>query len=280
MFPKLKKLLLVTDGSLYSEGAIREAISFTRKCSGKLYAMFVLETDPEYEIIGSNFFDREKAEAISHLESIKTRASREGVDCETIFHHGGKAYQYVVDKAAEKMADMIIIGRRGRKGLAKLFIGETAAKVITHTSCNVLVVPKAAKIRCKKILVATNGSNHSSAAISEAIGIAKWCGTSIVAVSSIFSDNELEDAKSNVNKVVELAQEEGLPVEVLTPFGKTSDAVIEVPTGRGIDLIVMGRYGKQGVKKLFKGSPTEKVIGNTGCAVLVAKSQQSLDKKD
>ena len=168
---------------------------------------------------------------------------------------------------------MIVMGRRGRKGLAKLLIGETAAKVIALTSCNVLVVPKAAKIRCRNILVATNGSNHSSAAILEAIGIAKCCGSSIVAVSSIFSDDELEQAKSNVNKVVELAQEEGLPVEVLTPLGKTSDAITEIASGRGVDLVVMGRYGKKGVRNLFKGSPTEKVIGNAGCAVLVAKSQ-------
>ncbi|MBF0559685.1 MAG: universal stress protein [Nitrospirae bacterium] len=272
MFPKLKKLLLVTDGSLYSEGAIREAISLAKKCSGKLYAIFVLETNPEYETIGSNFFDKEESEAISHLESIRSSALESGVDCGTIFHHGEKAYQYIVDEAAERRADMIIIGRRGRKGLAKLMIGETAAKVITHTSCNVLVVPKAAKIRCRNILVATNGSNHSSSAISEAIGIAKCCGSSIVVVSSLMSDNELEEAKSNVNKVVELAQEEGLHVEVLTPFGKTSDAVIEIASGRGVDLIVMGRFGKKGVK-LFKGSPTEKVIGNSGCAVLVAKSQ-------
>ena len=36
---KLEKLILATDGSQFSEGAIREAINFARKCSSKLYAV-------------------------------------------------------------------------------------------------------------------------------------------------------------------------------------------------------------------------------------------------
>jgi nucleotide-binding universal stress UspA family protein len=272
MFPKLEKLLLATEGSLYSEGAIREAIHFAKKCSSKLYAVFVLETNPDYETIGSSFFEEEKTEAIRHLESIKTRALQEGVSCDTIFHQGAEAHQYIVDEAGHRKADMIIIGRRQRKGLAKLLIGEVAAKVIGHADCKVLVVPKAAKIKCKNILVATNGSDHSNAAISEAIGLAKCYGSNIVAVSTMRSEDEREQARSNVNKVVELAQEEGIAVEVLTPVGNSHDAVIEIAGGRGVDLIVMGTYGKKGVKKLLMGSSTEKVIGNAGCAVLVVKS--------
>lgn len=278
MFPKLKRLLLVTDGSLYSEGAIREAISFAKKCSSRLYAIFALETNPEYETIGSNFFEEEEAEAIRHLESIKTRAVESGVSCETIFRHG-EADHYVVDEAADKKVDMIITGRRGRKGLAKVLMGEVAAKIIAHAPCKVLVVPKAAKIRCRNILIATNGSNHSSAAISEAVGIAKCCGSSIVAVSTVRADTELKKAKSNVHKVVEMAQEEGLAVEALTPFGKCHDAVIETAGGRGVDLIVMGTNGEKGVKRLLMGSTTEKVIGNAACAVLVVKSDKISERE-
>jgi nucleotide-binding universal stress UspA family protein len=115
-----------------------------------------------------------------------------------------------VNEALERKADMIVIGRRGRKGLAKLLIGEVAAKVIGHAPCKVLVVPKASQIRCKNILVATNGSEQSGAAVSAAIEIAKCCSSSIVAVSVMSSDHELEKARSNVDKVVELTREEGL----------------------------------------------------------------------
>jgi nucleotide-binding universal stress UspA family protein len=85
-------------------------------------------------------------------------------------------------------------------------------------------------------------------------------------------DSELEEARSNVSRVVDLGRKEGLSVEALTPIGRSHDAIVETAGGRGVDLIVMGTYGKTGVKKLLMGSSTEKVIGNAGCAVLVVKS--------
>ena len=269
---KRERLLLVTDGSIFSEGAEREAMDFARRCSGKLYIISVLESNPEYETIGREAYDKEEAEAIKRLESLKSRALQDGVNCETIFCRGVETYTHVVEEAAERNIDMIIIGRRGRKGLAKLLLGEDAAKVIGHAPCKVLVVPKAAKIEYKKILVATDGSKHSTAAAREAINIAKRCQSAVIVVSVSRPEDELKEAKANVAGIVEMAQREGISVEVLTPIGRSYDAIVETAGGRGVDLIVMGTYGQTGIKKLLMGSSTERVIGLAGCAVLVVKA--------
>jgi nucleotide-binding universal stress UspA family protein len=266
-----ERLLLATDGSIFSEGATREAIAFAKKCFSKLYTIFVLESNPEYEI-GINAAGREEADAKEYLNSIRAKALEEGVDCETIFHRGLEAYRHIVDEASKRHIDMIIIGRHGRKGLAKLLMGEDAAKVIGHAPCRVLVVPKAAKIEYKKILVATDGSKHSEAATLEAINIAERCGSTVIAISVSPSEDDLQEAKTNVARVVEMAQKESISIEALTPIGSSYDAIVEVAGGRGIDLIVMGTYGKTGLKKLLMGSVTEKVIGYAGCAVLVMKA--------
>ena len=269
---KLEKLLLSTDGSQYSEGAIREAISFASKCSSKIYACMVLETNPEYETIGSNVFEKEEEEARAHLESIKARATKEGVRCETIFHESGEASEAIVGEAAEKRVDMIVIGRHGRKGLAKALLGEVAAKVIAHAPCKVLVVPKAARIEYRNIVVAIDGSAHSSAALTEAIAIAKRCGSHLIALSAMRDETERQEAEHYANKAADLAQKEGVSAEAVTPTGRSFNAIVETAGGRGVDLIVIGTYGKTGVKKLLMGSSTEKVIGNAGCAVLVVKA--------
>jgi len=268
---RLEKLLLATDGSLFSEGAIREAINFAAKCSSKLYALSVLETNPEYETIGSNVFEKEEAEVRAHLDSVKARASQKGLDFKTSFLHEAEPQQQIVEQAEEKKADMIVIGRRGRKGLMKVLMGEVAAKVIAHAPCKVLVVPKAAKIEYKTILVATDGSEHSNAAVTEAIGIAKRCGSAIIALSAIRDNSELEEANANVSKALDLARKEAVPAEALTPTGRSYDVIVETAGGRGVDLIVMGTYGKTGLRKFIMGSSTEKVIGHAGCAVLVVK---------
>ncbi|HUO77890.1 MAG TPA: universal stress protein, partial [Thermodesulfovibrionales bacterium] len=225
------------------------------------------------ETIGADAFQKEEEEAITYLESVKTKALQEGLSCQSMLLYGDEPYQLIVDTAAEKMVDMIIIGRHGRTGLMKVLMGSVATKVIGHSRCKVLVVPKAARIEYRNILLASDGSEHSIAAASEAIGIAKRCGSNIIALSVAHSEAELKEAKTNVSRVIEMAQKDGIPAEALTPIGKPYDVIIETAGGRAVDLIVMGAYGKTGLRKVFMGSTTEKVIGHTACAVLVVKAE-------
>jgi len=272
---KLEVLLVATDRSQFSEGAIREAITFAKKCSSRLYAVSVLESNPEYETIGSNVFEKEEAEALAYLESVRERASQEGLACETVLREADDPSQAIVSEATERKVDMIVIGKHGRTGLMKVLMGKTAANVIAHAPRKVLVVPKAAKIEYRTILVATDGSEHSDAALTEAIAIAKRCGSLLIALSAIRDEGEKAEASGHANRAVELARKEGVSAESIVPTGKAFAAIVETAGGRGVDLIVMGTYGRTGMKKLLMGSTTEKVIGDAGCAVLVVKSRET-----
>jgi len=271
---KLEKILLSTDGTEHSDGAIREAIKFAAKCSSEIYACKSIASNPEYETIGSNYFKMEEEAAIKHLEAIKAQATKEGLTCVTIFRQAQSPEQAIVEEAQDKQVDMIVIGRHGHQGIAKLLIGEVAAKVIADAHCKVLVVPKAAHIEYKKILVANDGSPHAIAAVNEAIAIAKKTGSHLIALSAMLDEKEQEEANNLTKAVLDLAQTEDVSAEALTPKGKASNVIIETAGGMAVDLIVMGTYGKTGVKKLLMGSSTEKVIGNAGCAVLVVKSEE------
>jgi nucleotide-binding universal stress UspA family protein len=270
---KLETLLVATDRSPFSEGAIREASRLAKTCSSKLCVMSVLETNPEYESIGAEFLAKEEEEALQYLLSVKKEAEKEMLTCETVLRRGDSPSRLIVREAEEKKADVIIIGRRGRKGLAKVLLGSSAAKVIGHAPCNVLVVPKAAKIEYSNILVATDGSEHAAAAVSEAVEIAKRSGGHLIALSAILSEEQADEAKVFVGDAAETAQKAGVAMETITPIGKPHNVVAETASGRGVDLIVMGAYGKTGLKKLLMGSTTEKVIGIAGCAVLVVKTR-------
>jgi nucleotide-binding universal stress UspA family protein len=265
---KLETVLLTADGSENSEGAIREAITFAKMCSSRIYVMTVLDINVEYETATGA-----EEEAVEYLESIKTRAVREGLECETVLHYSEEPDLTIVDEAEKRKADLIVMGRHGRKGLMRFLMGEVAGKVIGSAPCKVLVVPKAARIEYRKILIATDGSEHSNAAASEAVAIARKSGGSIIALSAIHSDEELDQAVSNVQKVADIARGEGVPVETLTPRGRSYEVIVETAGGRGVDLIVIGPYETTGLKRLLMGSTTERVIGLAGCASLVVKAQ-------
>jgi len=271
----LRTILLATDGTEYSEGAIRETINFAKKCSTTIYAISVIEPMTDYEGFSAQQIEESfESKAKDSLEQLKARAEKEGAVCETILA-SGEPYKCIVDAAEAKNVDMIVVGRRGTRGLTKLLLGEVAAKVIGYSSRKVLVVPRAANISYQNILVATDGSSNSIAAVTAALEIAKHCGGRVLALSSIRTMYEQENATANVNHVVELGKKEGVSVETLTPMGRSYEAIVEAAGGRGVDLIVLGAYGKTGLTRMLMGSSTERVIGLAGCAVMVVKGDGS-----
>lgn len=268
---KMEKLLLATDGSKFSEGAILKALGLSKQCSSKLIAVSVIKTNLEFEVTMPQVIEKEEDEAARHLELIKAKALKEGMDCETLTVHGEEPYQEIVNAASRNQVDMIIMGRHGRTGLLKLMMGSVTARVIGHAPCNVLVIPAAAKVECRNILVATDGSRYSEAAAYEAIDIAKRCGSALVIVSVAASEAEIAAAKDNVKRVEEIAVREGLKAEGLTLTGRPYEAIVEASKQRSADLIVVGSHGRTGIERLLMGSVTERVIGHTESAVLVVK---------
>ncbi|GAB4482585.1 MAG: hypothetical protein OHK006_01370 [Thermodesulfovibrionales bacterium] len=138
----LRTILVATDGSQYSEKAFQEAVNLAKSCGTKLYVMSVIESNPEYSALAPKLIEKAETDARQFLDAAKTCAEREKVSCETIAHEGEDPAHFIVEEAARLKADMIVMGKHGRKkGMKKLLIGSVTAKVITHAHCKVLVVP-------------------------------------------------------------------------------------------------------------------------------------------
>ncbi|MBI5025784.1 MAG: universal stress protein, partial [Nitrospirae bacterium] len=71
----LKNILLATDGSEYSEGAIKEAIYLAKSCIAKLSVIYVLEVNPEFETEGLHFVEKMETDAREHLDKIRKIAA-------------------------------------------------------------------------------------------------------------------------------------------------------------------------------------------------------------
>jgi nucleotide-binding universal stress UspA family protein len=266
------RLMVVTDGSQFSEGAIQEAIRLAGKGSGKLCAISVLEMHPEYQPMGDYVSNEETKEILTSLQILKGRAERAGVLCETVFRETLKsAFQEIHDECQARNIDMIVVGRRGYTGVRKLLKGELAFQIIGNASCQVLVVPRAAKIRYENLLVAIDGSQHSDAAVINAARIAKLNGSNVIFVSAGRTESELSHAKTHIDNAVAMCRHENLKIETLTPLGKPYEVIAEIAEKRKVDLIIMGAYGRSGLPKILMGSSTENVIALAGCAVLVVK---------
>jgi len=290
----LKQILLATDGSESSEGAVKEAIYLAKSCVARLSVIYVLETNPEFETEGLKFVEKMELAAREHLELIRKEAAAQNVEVEAIVRRTDQPYKAIVEEAAKIKSDVIVMGRRGRTGLEKMLMGSVAAKVIGYAPCKVLVVPRFASISCKNILIATDGSKYSVAAATEAIGIAKRCKSNLIIVTVVHTEalssmspdtgytqsqqeviekQELQKAERNISGVKELAEKEGIHAEGIISEGRPYETIAKTALDKNVDLIVVGSHGRTGISRFLMGSVTERVIGHAESAVLVVKAE-------
>jgi nucleotide-binding universal stress UspA family protein len=271
---KMEKLLVATDGSEFSEGAIREAILLAKTCSSKLYVISVAEVLDIREF--ADDYPLAAVESLEtalrkHLESVKEMAEKEGIVCEIILSQGKEASKLIVDEAAKNNVELIIMGRHGRTGITRIMMGSVTAKVIGDAPCKVLVVPRFSRISLEKILVPTDGSIYSDLAVREAISIAKRIGSSLIALSVYKRDANYELAEATIGIVKELAEKEGVKVEALTLKGEPHEVIVNTVEKKQAGFMVVGSYGRSGLERLLMGSVTERVIGHAGCPILVVR---------
>lgn len=78
-------------------------------------------------------------EAQAMLEGYCETAVRWGVPTE-FDYKVGDAGQLICKVAAEWGAELIVLGRRGRKGLAEVLLGSVSNYVLHHAHCSILVI--------------------------------------------------------------------------------------------------------------------------------------------
>ncbi|MBF0319112.1 MAG: universal stress protein [Nitrospirae bacterium] len=272
---ELESILLATDGSDYSSGAIKEAINFARACKTVLTVLRVLEYNSEFETEGLKYVEAIEKKASEHFDQIRTLAAEQNVECNIVVRRSTQAYETIIEEAKKHRADIIIMGRRGHTGLKKLLIGSQTAKAIAYAPCKVLVVPKDTEIKGENIMLATDGSKYSDGALSEAIMMAKNCPfvKNFLAVSVARSKDKVAEAERNLEKVREKAEQEGVKVDTLALIGDPYKAIVNASMETARDIIIMGTHGRTGLDRLLMGSVAERVVALAMCSILVSKTQ-------
>jgi hypothetical protein len=79
-----KTLLLATDGSHFSDGALQEAIFFSQACGARLVILHVVKIDVESLKSANAKVTRMQREIAPYLEDIRKMTRDSGVECETV----------------------------------------------------------------------------------------------------------------------------------------------------------------------------------------------------
>lgn len=272
---RFEKILLATDRSEFSTGAERLAIALAKHFGAKLFIVTVVITNDELAALAPQMLEQTEAEARAHLDKVSAEARRAGVTCEDVVRRGYDPAQEIVDVAEASQVDVIVVGRRGRRGLARVMLGDATVKVIGRANCSVLVAPRAAQMWRRRILLATDGSRYSDAAAIAAGNLARGCDLPLTVVSvttESHSEQRRAEARQAVDRVAAFMAKENLQVETIVGHGKPDEVIIETAANKAADLIVVGSHGRTGLKKILVGSIAERVLNASEWPVLVAKT--------
>ena len=150
-----------------------------------------------------------------------------------------------------------------------------------------------------KILVCTDGSQESLNAIEEACKIADGCKVNEVSVISVDDGRSYlpignwsnvdhptkedvetflrtrevakEKIKRDLLEATRIFQQKNIAVNTILKYGSPSENIVQVAQEERFDLIVLGRRGISGMKKLFLGSVSNAVLQEATTSVLIVK---------
>ncbi len=279
----LEKLLVCTDESPDSRGAVNVALGLAKAAGCKVYLLQVLSFVPMYELQSPDLLPppsvnlemqaAQEAAVKTSLEAWREEAAKQGVDLEPRLRTSVSAYEGILEEAEAVQPDWIVMGRHGLTGLARLLMGSVTARVIGHSPFNVLVVPQGAALEFKRLLVACDDSPFSAAAWQEALTITQRMGSHLLGLAVAATDGEVKTATEVVRRMEAEAKMRGVALETAVPQGQPDQAIIHWAQAKKANLIILGSHGRTGLRKLLMGSVVERVIGQALCPVLVVKKK-------
>jgi nucleotide-binding universal stress UspA family protein len=292
----IEKLLLATDFSSWARRAEEYALSLAGSWRAHLTVMTVLEfppgMNPDYPVNQQYLTDRMR-EASEQLVEFKGRATKRGIVVATRIATGIPSEELNAAALAEE-SRLIIVGTRGKTGLAHVLLGSTAERVIRTAPCPVLAVhmakaepPVEYGVSLERMLVPIDFSDCSLDALEYAAVVAGQAKASIELVHVLeplsygldFTLSHADEREQKREKWAKRLQElssalaaAGLTVNNRLRGGLPADSILDAAREWPCDLIVMGTHGRRGVSRVMAGSVAEAVLRRAQCPVLTVRS--------
>ena len=143
---RLRRILHPTDFSSASRASFARAMALAKADRAELLLAHVLIPQPL--LAGDGYMSPKIYEDLAaaargygqkHLKALEAKARKGGVRSKTLLLEG-VADQQIIRAARLKKADLIVLGTHGRTGLARLFLGSVASRVVAGARCPVMTV--------------------------------------------------------------------------------------------------------------------------------------------
>lgn len=142
-----KRILVPTDGSSVSEGAVDAAIDLAQARGSEIVALSVAVPEPVFQSLeGAVPYDPGLQvdvlleHAQGYVDAVAARAAKAGVHCTPVTFSALDPAEAIADTAREHDCDLIVMGSHGRRGLSRLLAGSVTQAVLADAPVPVMVL--------------------------------------------------------------------------------------------------------------------------------------------
>lgn len=297
MATKKKAVLVGVDGTDASYKAVWWAANYTKHaglelqivCAYSLPSYAAVSFDATYSVLGDDAMAHTDAQEI--LARAKSIADEQGVHANTLIVTGDPASVFV---ELSRNYQLIVIGNRGKGGLAERLLGTTSSSLPAYSYCPTVVVPFTddddellhLNNNITHVAVGSDESKWGLKALQLAADFAASWNAELTVLSAVpvygagsgmFSlapsqedqqhivDSYLDDLRTRVEPI--RAQYPHLDINLKVVPGSAVDALTHASATN--DVVVVGSRGRGGFTGLILGSTSQSLIQHAQCPIYV-----------
>jgi nucleotide-binding universal stress UspA family protein len=295
--PNTRSLLLAVDGSDHANAAaqfVRE-LPLPENCQINIISVLI-PRNAQYHVVLENV-----------LKSTKEQLQEQSTNQIHTHLLTGYPAEQIVAFAEELKPDLVVLGARGLRSTLGILLGGVAQQVVEYACCPVLIV-RAPFEGIHKVLIATDGSDHSQYALKyihncplprnvnfhvmnvlppeitpEMLGqywrmdmeISTPILTEHMQTQIVQQNNAEEEAgKVLLQDTMKTLKNLEHPLTSVLQRGDAATEIIAYAKAEKIDLIISGSRGLSEFRGWLLGSVSRKLVHYAGCSVLIVKKPQ------
>jgi nucleotide-binding universal stress UspA family protein len=281
----LDTILFATDFSPSAETAKLYVQALAARYQSRVRLMHVVDLGAAFKApdagISLDLFRRIGEESLARLGS---ELVSEKIRVETALCEGMDPAAEILLAAQDRSIDLLVIGTRGHKGLARLVLGSTAEELIHQAGCPILAIgpgvpPLTQPVSFQRIVYATDFSPEAAKACVFAVSFAQDFGAHLYLCHVLpedteeMDDQELNDQfKHALAQLIPDAAREWCEPECVLEHGLATDGILLLAQRVKADLIVLGTRKTSHWYDNFKTGVAFQVISSSTCPVLTIRA--------
>jgi nucleotide-binding universal stress UspA family protein len=278
----LRHITLATDLTARSDRAFERAVSLADRWNARLLIVHAVE---ERKRMTDQPSWRRGADAVqaARMKLQFEYPGWEGVDT-SIHVKAGTPEEVVLEAASQANTDLIVTGIAREDYYGRDELGALVPALARRANAPVLVVKKRPTGAPRRVVVATDLSDTSHAALTLALGL---FGPARLALFNAFDipyrglagdkaeleeqmrPGVIEECRALLTEVAGASA--ASQVEIIAELGYPAPILAQLVADRDIDLVVTGTYGKAGLLDALLGSTAMEIMAQVSCDVLVAR---------